>query len=309
MSNTGTQHRMCTMEVYSALLKIFHNFVVYASYKIYASSQRYSTILKLHKRMKIQFYILTICLLTSHFVYGQKVKTPKNIQTAVTYLQTDCPDSLKLTIKGTNNSRLINLCYPWGGDYKTIFQWTKRNHKKSKIRKYLINKGISDNRHQQAIILIAFKQALLGQTLIEDEIIKPYKAIEDKWRAEDKARFTADSIRGVYIPKDIEDCCRQIDSFLSDSMKAKAKQWTENEFSSRAHMGLGMWMRNNWQLWGGSRLSKYFNLLGIYHPDDMSGFILDSYHRYLTGNAINLEEQIKFFQDYLKKKDEKYKKK
>lgn len=24
----------------------------------------------------------------------------------------------------------------------------------------------------------------------------------------------------------------------------------------RYHMGLGMWMRNNWGLWGGSRLAK-----------------------------------------------------
>lgn len=275
--------------------------------KRYTSSQRYRQYYNYTRDEDTILHINNLSFDKSFRLWSESQNTKRHTDCRC-YLQTDCPDSLKLTIKETNNTQLINLCYPWGGDYKTIFRWTKRDHKKSKTRKYLINKGISDNRRQQAIILIAFKQALLGQTLNEDEIIKPYKAIEDKWRAEDKVRFTADSIRGVYIPKDIEDCCRQIDSFLSDSMKAKAKQWTENEFSSRAHMGLGMWMRNNWQLWGGSRLSKYFNLLGIYHPDDMSGFILDSYHRYLTGNAINLEEQIKFYQDYWKKRDEKYKK-
>jgi len=259
--------------------------------------------------MKIQLYILTILILTSQLVYGQKVKAPKDIQNAITYLQTDCPDSLKLTIKETSDENLINLCYPWDGKYKTIFEWTKRDNKKSKIKKYLIDKGITDNKHQQTIILVAFKQTLLGQKFDEDEIIKPYKVIEDKWRAEDKVRFTTDSIRGVYIPKDLEDCFKQIDSFWDDSTKVKVKQWSEDEFSGRAHMGFGMWMRNNWQLWGGSRLSKYFNDLGIYHPDDMSGIILDSYHRYLTSKDINLNEQIKYYQDYWKKVNEENKKK
>jgi hypothetical protein len=264
---------------------------------------------KRHRIMNRQLFILTILFLTSQFVYGQKIKTPKDIQSAVTYLQTDCPDSLKLTIKETSDEKLINLCYPWDGKYKTIFEWTKRDNKKSKIKKYLIDKGITDNKHQQTIILIAFKQTLLGQKFDEDEIIKPYKVIEDKWRAEDKVRFTTDSIRGVYIPKDLEDCFKQIDSFWDDSTKVKVKQWSEDEFSGRAHMGFGMWMRNNWQLWGGSRLSKYFNDLGIYHPDDMSGIILDSYHRYLTSKDINLNEQIKYYQDYWKKVNEENKKK
>jgi uncharacterized C2H2 Zn-finger protein len=60
-------------------------------------------------------------------------------------------------------------------------------------------------------------------------------------------------------------------------------------------------MRNNWQLWGGSRLSKYFNDKGIYHPDDMSGIILDSYHRNLNGQEIKLDEQVKYYQDYWEK--------
>jgi len=70
-----------------------------------------------------------------------------------------------------------------------------------------------------------------------------------------------------------------------------------------------MWLRNNWQLWGGSRLSKYFNNLGIFHPDDMSGIILDSYHRYLTDKEIKLEEQINFYQEYWRNANEQNKKK
>ena len=259
--------------------------------------------------MKILIIILTLFLLTAHLSHGQKRKAPKDFGEAIAILQTECPDSLKAIIKRTGNDSLINLCYPWDGDYKTIFEWTENDNKKSKIKRYLIEKGVSSNQHQQAVMLIAFKKTLLGESYNENEILRPYQTIENKWAKEDSVRFTTDSLRGVYIPKDLDDCFKQIDSFLNDSTKLQVKQWTENEFSARAHHGFGMWMRNNWQLWGGSRLSKYFNDMGVYHPDDMSGIILDSYHRYLTGKDIKLEEQIKFYQDYWKKSKEQNKKK
>jgi hypothetical protein len=241
-------------------------------------------------------------------VCGQKNKAPKDLLNAVTYLEVNCPDHLKQIIKTTDDDKLINLCYPWDGDYKTIFEWTTEENKKSAIKKYLIEKGVSTNQHQQTVILIAFKQTLLGEVFNEEKIISPYRLIEEKWRAEDKVRFTTDSIRGVYIPKDLEDCFKQIDSFWDDSTKVEVKQLSESEFSANTHFGLGLWIRNNWQLWGGSRLSKYFNDLAIYHPDDMSGIIIISYHRYLLGKEIKLEEQIKIYQDYWEKANEKIKK-
>jgi hypothetical protein len=61
-----------------------------------------------------------------------------------------------------------------------------------------------------------------------------------------------------------------------------------------------MWLRNNWGLWKGSRLSKWFNEKGIQAPDDMSGIILDSFWRHLNGKPLKLDEQIKYYQDYWK---------
>jgi hypothetical protein len=125
-------------------------------------------------------------------------------------------------------------------------------------------------------------------------------------KIDEKVRFSADSLEGIYIPKSLEDCFKQIDGFWADSIKTKVKALPEDEFTGRLHMGFGMWMRNNWQLWGGSRLSKYFNELGIHHPDDMSGIILDSYHRYLNNQEIQLDEQIQHYKDYwerIKKED------
>src|SRR6185436_3914447 len=113
-----------------------------------------------------------------------------------------------------------------------------------------------------------------------------------------------DTVDEDYIPTDLEDCFRQIDRLCHDSVKAKVRVLEENDFATRNHMSFGMWMRNNWGLWGGSRLAKWFNSIGIYHPDDMSGIILTSYHRYLNHREIDLDGQVKYYQAYWKKMEE-----
>ena len=249
--------------------------------------------------MKAILNILTLLFLTTTFCFGQSKRVPKNLHQAVIFLNKNCSDSLKRIIKTTEDKNIKNVSYPWGGDYKTIFNWTSDENENSQIVQYLNSKGISS--HQEEVILIAFKQFLLGQQFDETAILKPFQDIETKWANEDNVRFTTDSLRGVYIPKDLEDCFTQINSFWADSTKLKMKKLTESEFSGRLHHGFGTWLRNNWQLWGGSRLSKYFNDKGIYHPDDMSGIILDSYHRKLNEQEIKLDEQIKYYQDYWEK--------
>ncbi|NDJ00080.1 hypothetical protein GWA97_13400 [Flavobacterium sp. LaA7.5] len=245
--------------------------------------------------------IITILCLTS-ICYGQKKeKIPKNLKQAIVLLDKDCTDSLKKIIKETNVTELKKLSYPWGGDYKTIHKWTSADN--SKIERYLTKRGVSS--HQETVILIAYKHHLLGKEINEEEILLPYQNIEKKWAEEDKVRFTTDSLRGIYIPKDLKDCFIQINKSISDSTKVEITNWEEKEMS-RLHFGFGMWMRNNWQLWGGSRLSNYFNEMEIYHPDDMSGIILTSYHRDLNKKDLKLDEQIKYYVNYWKsaKEDE-----
>lgn len=47
-----------------------------------------------------------------------------------------------------------------------------------------------------------------------------------------------------------------------------------------------------------SSLVKYFNSLGVYHEDDMSGIIFKSLHRKLNGKKINIEQQVEFIKKY-----------
>jgi hypothetical protein len=103
-----------------------------------------------------------------------------------------------------------------------------------------------------------------------------------------------------YIPKNLEEALTQIDFNLSDSLKVEIGKKTENDFISESHFGLKIGMRNNWKLWKGSDLSKYFNDIGIHHPDDMSGIILTSYYRKLNNLELKLQEQVNYYKKYWK---------
>jgi hypothetical protein len=137
--------------------------------------------------------------------------------------------------------------------------------------------------------------------LVNQDLQAQDKKSKKEQKQESLENIKKDSIGGVYIPIDLEDCFKQIDGFWTDSIKSQVRNMANDEFTSSAHFGIGMWMRNNWRLWGGSRLSKYFNDLGIFHPDDMSGIILTSYHRHLLGQDVKLEEQISYYKDFWEK--------
>lgn len=244
--------------------------------------------------------ILTIIILTSSNLLGQN-RLPRNLKQTVHFLNSDCSESLKNKIKTIHLDSLIYAVYPFAKtepykNYKKIFNWTSDENGNPKIIKYLENKGIY-NYHSE-IILFSFRQYLLNGKINEKEILNKYIEQQKKSDEKDKIKFSTDSINGIYIPKNLDDCFIQINSFWNDSTKTQVKNWKEDEFASKVHLNFGMWMRNNWQLWGGSRLSKFFNNIGIHHPDDMSGIILCSYHRYLNNENIELVEQVKHYQDY-----------
>lgn len=107
-----------------------------------------------------------------------------------------------------------------------------------------------------------------------------------------------------YMPKNLTEAIQQLHILHHDTTKQKILVMTEEEFVAESHFGLGMWIRNNWGLWKGKELAKYFNSIGIFHPDDMSGIILTSYYRDLHGQEWRVEEQVSYYQDYWKKSSE-----
>lgn len=102
-----------------------------------------------------------------------------------------------------------------------------------------------------------------------------------------------------YIPIDLSDAISFFECKWSKEDLDSFKNKEENTSTAELHFGTGMSIRNNWKLWDGtSDISKYFRDLGIYHPDDMSSIILTSLHRKLNKKPIELENQIKYYQDY-----------
>jgi hypothetical protein len=101
-------------------------------------------------------------------------------------------------------------------------------------------------------------------------------------------------------------------STLSAAMDCLDAHWTAREEYNAlpyedtiiAHFGFGMWVRNNWGLWGGGPLAEYFNSLGINHPDNMSGIILTSYWLRSNGCPVRLDDQLGYYRAYWDNEEE-----
>jgi hypothetical protein len=102
-------------------------------------------------------------------------------------------------------------------------------------------------------------------------------------RREHEARLTAERVDGVYVPKDLGECFEELDRTLPEVDKREMRALPSRDGMIRYHLGLGTWMRNNWGLWRGSRLQKYFSDRGVKHPEAMSSVILYHYHDWLNG--------------------------
>jgi hypothetical protein len=110
-------------------------------------------------------------------------------------------------------------------------------------------------------------------------------------------------IKGLKPPQQEETPLDEIMNKLIDesgvsNLKKFASEEEADAVASR-HFHGGQYIRNTFKLWEmGSKYAKYFNSIGVSHPDDMSGIIFTSIHRKLNGKDINLEEQVKKYQKY-----------
>lgn len=152
-----------------------------------------------------------------------------------------------------------------------------------------IEEFIKSNRFRTAALQKVFDKWFIGPATVflrnaDDSIAKKEREEEKALDAEAlEKRMVAESIDGVYIPKDLRDCFLELDKILNDVDKTEMRALQKRDDMINYHFGLGMWMRNNWGLWGGSRLQKYFTDKGIRHPDDMSSVVLFYYYDWLTG--------------------------
>ena len=121
--------------------------------------------------------------------------------------------------------------------------------------------------------------------IAEQETIK-----EKEDRIEEyKKRLTLEKIDDIYIPKNLYECFTELDKTLNFESKKQLKE-SKDTWQFNSHMGgLGMWIRNNWGINGGSRLSKYFHNREVgtkrgFGNDEISGIIIEEYIKWLKGD-------------------------
>lgn len=103
-------------------------------------------------------------------------------------------------------------------------------------------------------------------------------------------------------PSNLEECFEALKADLPKEDLELLPKMSEGELA-RLHHNLGRWIRNNWDLWQGGPLQNYFMELGLHHADDMSGVIIKSFWHHLRGEPLELDKQIKLYQDFWSKRN------
>jgi len=124
-----------------------------------------------------------------------------------------------------------------------------------------------------------------------DEKIAELETIKEKENRsqEYKKRLTLEKIDDIYIPKNLYECFTELDKILNFESKKQLKE-AKKTWQFNSHMGgLGMWIRNNWGINGGSRLLKYFHdrdigTKGGFGNDEISEIIIEEYINWLKGD-------------------------
>ena len=105
-----------------------------------------------------------------------------------------------------------------------------------------------------------------------------------------QANIKKSRIRGVYIPKNLDEVFEELKSLSTPDATTKFALGEEDLVAERLHFGIGRWMRVNWNFEQGSRIVQHLKDLGIYRINDMSDFLIRVYHRHLNKRPLGIEE-------------------
>jgi hypothetical protein len=237
--------------------------------------------------MKYNIFTIIIALLFSLTIYGQNnekrdvydLSIPKTIEQCLKVLdKTMFENEIYLIKTLQEDSIYYHNEFMDGADF--FHAW--KLYDGSRLTKYFNKKGLYGSHPIYNTILVSYHRYLNKESINLDEQIRKYQQIQEQEKKEYLLKLQNDTINGVYIPQNLEDCFVQLDKILSEDDKNTIKKLANKEETIQYHHGLGMWLRNNWGLWGGSRLQTYFLNGKINHPDDMSALILEYYYDWLN---------------------------
>lgn len=124
---------------------------------------------------------------------------------------------------------------------------------------------------------------------------------EEQYQKQYAERIRKDRLNGVYIPKNLDDACRQLSALSSPESRERFKKLPEDSVSMYMHRSLGQWMIVNWSFYEGSRLSHYLRSAGVTYPDDMADFLIVAWHQQLNGQPIEIKALVQRFKEKRKK--------
>lgn len=110
---------------------------------------------------------------------------------------------------------------------------------------------------------------------------------QEQYESSYEWRVRQERLYGVYIPKDLAEVFNQLDQRSEASGRENFRRLSERGAATKPFFGLGRWMSHNWGFYGGSRLTAYLNQLQLFHPDDMTRFLLVMYHRHLNSKPLD----------------------
>ena len=105
-------------------------------------------------------------------------------------------------------------------------------------------------------------------------------------------RIMQRKLNNIYIPADIHDAMIELEEISTESAMNRFRSAPEEDIGRRLFFGLGKWITTNWQFYEGSRFSHYLRSLGLTHPDDMTIFVIESFHRHLNEKDLEIEKRV-----------------
>lgn len=100
------------------------------------------------------------------------------------------------------------------------------------------------------------------------------------------------------IPTTLDDAVIELRNLITGKQLIRSANG-EFDLLSLHHSG-GQWIRNNWGLWGGSKLRTIFFGLGLFHADDMSSIIFKKLQSELRNEKFNLKDEVQHYISFWK---------
>ena len=147
------------------------------------------------------------------------------------------------------------------------------------------------------LLLLVFS----GPVASAQAVAKDSTEADKQYQKEYLENIKLTKLNGVYIPGTLKEAFKRITKLTPKESLTKFSSGAEEEVCLKLHYGIGRWMIQNWNFYGGSRFSHYLKQKGLLHPDDMAQFVLRTFHRHLNGLELNEKDLIAEFKDARKK--------